>query len=461
MRRSMRRLLRPACGAVLGMALMLSSLASAQIVFQRAPFASTPNPVGSGARAVAWGNAFIAIADDATAASWNPGGLTQLLTPEASFALAYHNRMERVDFSGLPTRSTSRSNNSTSINYASLVYPFHLGDLNMVGSINYQRLYEFDRRLKYTTRSPLAGTARMVRSSSFEQIGGLTTLSPAFAVQIIPQWSLGVAVNFWGLDHDGGDGWDQQWQVKRIEIDPAFYNLVTSQNLSEIKESYRLSGINYVIGTHIKLQNLTIGAVYKTAFDANVKYKWEMATSNSDFVNPAGSSRNGPLRRKEDETLHWPESYGLGMAYRVSDRFTFSGDAYTTRWSEYRLRKKDGAELNLLAGDGSNNIRDTWQFHVGAEYLWIQPKYVFALRGGGFYDPEPIQDQVQSFYGAAIGGGIVYQNLVLDAALQYRWGGDLPGEKSQGAASSTPVTSRTNAQELFAIVSLIYHTPGK
>ena len=47
---------------------------------------ASPNPVGSGARAMGLGNAFIAIADDATAASWNPGGLSQLQQPEFSFA---------------------------------------------------------------------------------------------------------------------------------------------------------------------------------------------------------------------------------------------------------------------------------------------------------------------------------------------------------------------------------------
>ena len=45
---------------------------------------SAPSPVGSGARALGMGGAFIAIADDATAASWNPGGLTQLERPELS-----------------------------------------------------------------------------------------------------------------------------------------------------------------------------------------------------------------------------------------------------------------------------------------------------------------------------------------------------------------------------------------
>ncbi|MBW1856357.1 MAG: hypothetical protein JRJ00_17135, partial [Deltaproteobacteria bacterium] len=56
--------------------------------------ASTPNPVGSGARAVGMGGAFIAVADDATAASWNPAGLTQLKKPEISFAYSYFKRRD-------------------------------------------------------------------------------------------------------------------------------------------------------------------------------------------------------------------------------------------------------------------------------------------------------------------------------------------------------------------------------
>ncbi len=45
---------------------------------------STPNPVGSGARALGIGGAFISIADDATAASWNPAALLKLKRPEIS-----------------------------------------------------------------------------------------------------------------------------------------------------------------------------------------------------------------------------------------------------------------------------------------------------------------------------------------------------------------------------------------
>lgn len=35
-----------------------------------------PLPIGSGVRTLGQGSAFIAVAEDATAASWNPGALT-------------------------------------------------------------------------------------------------------------------------------------------------------------------------------------------------------------------------------------------------------------------------------------------------------------------------------------------------------------------------------------------------
>src|SRR5262245_55550482 len=57
-------------------------------------FATSPSPVGSGARAVGKGTAFIAVADDATAASHNPGALIQLQQPEFAIVGSYFVRSE-------------------------------------------------------------------------------------------------------------------------------------------------------------------------------------------------------------------------------------------------------------------------------------------------------------------------------------------------------------------------------
>jgi len=55
--------------------LIILSVCSSSVLAQTVEIGTSPNPVGSGARAMGLGNAFIAVADDATAAVWNPGGL--------------------------------------------------------------------------------------------------------------------------------------------------------------------------------------------------------------------------------------------------------------------------------------------------------------------------------------------------------------------------------------------------
>ncbi len=58
-------------------------LFAVSFVFANA-FALDLNISGAGARAKGMGGAFIGVADDATAVSWNPAGLAQLDRPEAS-----------------------------------------------------------------------------------------------------------------------------------------------------------------------------------------------------------------------------------------------------------------------------------------------------------------------------------------------------------------------------------------
>ena len=97
---------------------------------------SSPNVVGSGARALGVGGAFIAIADDGTAASWNPAALIILEEPEAAVMFSYEDR-ERFGTASF-----------FDFNYIAVSYPFTLLDRNMIVSFNYQRLFDFNSEFK-------------------------------------------------------------------------------------------------------------------------------------------------------------------------------------------------------------------------------------------------------------------------------------------------------------------------
>jgi len=102
---------------------------------ERLEIPSSFNPVGSGARALGMGGAFIAVADDATAASWNPGGLIQLETPEISVVGGFFNRSEDNSFAHNPEASGEQSISEEDINYLSAAYPFTLWGHNMIVSL--------------------------------------------------------------------------------------------------------------------------------------------------------------------------------------------------------------------------------------------------------------------------------------------------------------------------------------
>ncbi|HEX3135666.1 MAG TPA: hypothetical protein VHX44_19040, partial [Planctomycetota bacterium] len=86
----MKRLLVP---TLLALAAFTSSTTAADVTI--VPFDGSPIPIGAGARALGMGGAFTAVADDATANTWNPAGMTQLERPEASISGAYNWRQAR------------------------------------------------------------------------------------------------------------------------------------------------------------------------------------------------------------------------------------------------------------------------------------------------------------------------------------------------------------------------------
>ena len=131
-------------GAILLVLAQLFSPASAQS--PEISITSSPNPVGSGARALGMGGAFIAVADDATAASWNPGGLIQLERPEFAVVGEGVYRSESNHFAKRPVASGEQTVSSAGLNYLSAAYPFTLVNHNMIVSLNYQHLYDFSRK---------------------------------------------------------------------------------------------------------------------------------------------------------------------------------------------------------------------------------------------------------------------------------------------------------------------------
>ena len=109
------------------------------------------NRTGSGARAAGMGNAFIAVSDDGTAASWNPAGLAQLR--EAEFSLVHSTGRSNRSFEGFRALDGSAvfttlasGNTIADIEFASAAVPFRLSGRPVTLQIGWRRLYELGAR---------------------------------------------------------------------------------------------------------------------------------------------------------------------------------------------------------------------------------------------------------------------------------------------------------------------------
>ncbi|MBT4814502.1 MAG: hypothetical protein HN742_23600 [Lentisphaerae bacterium] len=408
---------------------------------------ASPNSVGSGARAMGQANAFIGVADDATAASWNPGGLPQIEKPELSLAVEGLYRRSDLSSGSHPEANNTHSFGLEDLNYLSLVCPFQWREKNAVASLNYLKQYrlELDTRFNYATGliTPFA-TIDVLERYSFAQHGSFTSLGPAFGIEVSDKLSLGLAFNIWNHGLTGASEYRNETDsISTVTITPTLFPLPpgTSVTANSSTDTYTVTdGYSLVLGGLYRFsKEWTVGAVIKPGHTLYLDFDRRFT---SHVLSPAGS----PI------TTHWdfdvdlemPTIAGLGTAYRPSDALTLSMDLTWTDWSEYIAYDTNfNAEINPLSGvrlnAGGDTCDDTVSCRFGAEYLLIRDDHVIPLRCGLAYDPAPAVDDVDDYYTASVGVGLQIGRFMADLAYELRWGKDVIGGGIRGLSTSEDV----------------------
>lgn len=414
--------------------------------YAQIPINSAPNAVGSGARALGMGGAFIAVADDATAASWNPGGLTQLERPELSLVYGWKWFGEKFESEYHPELEGDFDVDLDDINYASVVYPFRrtIAGRNLVVSLNYQHKYDFDRALDVEFRDIAVAAPGFVADVKtrvhYRQEGSLSALSPAFGFELTDRLSLGLVANIWDQSLIPGNEWKIRSKFKtRVRINGRNPRWTRGEILQDYDD---FEGINYTYGVLYRpIERLSIGAVYHTKLGANVNYTQEFRTRGAQF---------SYSRRHEHREIEFPSGYGLGVAYRLpNDKLTLSLDVTRRNWDEFVEIKgyaNRGERISPITGlrkkDSYSEPTHTVRF--GGEYVFIDPEkplptFLPSLRAGVYYDPEPASGRKDKwygldrgdgdpddYYGITLGAGVLVKDRVnIDAAYEYRWGSDV------------------------------------
>jgi long-chain fatty acid transport protein len=427
--------------------------ASAQRVIESSLFSGS---LGSGARALGMGGAFIAIADDATASSWNPAGLCVLEKPEASLVFQPYSRFTQgvaastyqnsYLASGRTATQTERdeaydiTSTSASFDFFSFTYPFRAGSLKLVPQVSYQRMVDFglDREYQYSysgdygypgsTRYPYSGTVNYTSDNS----GGIDALTLSLGVSFTQKLYLGVAVNRWG---NGSEGTGKRQSQATI---------TTWAGTTDTTSSEDYEGTNVNIGALFKpSQKFRLGAVFKSGF--TMDQTWKRTTQGYPA---AGAATTQVIDRTG--TIQWPATFGVGIAFMPTDSLTVAADFTASQWAEAdhsyaqttttttgsstTSRPASGKAIwptfytPSLPESSTNPAQvDTQQGRLGLEYMILKPGLfgvtALPLRLGFFSDKQyfketPSLEEVR-YLGFTGGVGFVWSRFSLDIAYHH------------------------------------------
>lgn len=371
---------------------------------------------GAGARSMGLGGAFIGVADDATAVSFNPAGLAQLMKPE--FCLVGQGVNRKLSYSDFRTLTGPREYEvsdsliGTSRLEPSLLagtLPLRVGGRTLALQLSAQRAFSLDlndsRVLTETPLDPAQPTIRL--NQRITQKGQIDLYSAAIAYEASRRILLGLAYNRWK------GRWDLNSRSSRQSGSDASY--------LDLQQNNEFSGESLNFGLLWRWPGWSLGLVHRTAFHADYSFALQLQ-SNLDL----GQNRTTP---PTTVGLHWPASTGLGLALRPADRWLVAFDLRHTQWSEanYMSNTRSLNGVNFFDMDRSDRAPNATTAHLGAEHLWLTSSgWVVPLRAGLSREPMPVVDprtgQQRVKRAVAVGTGLKKGPYTFDLSYRYAWG---------------------------------------
>ncbi len=356
---------------------------------------SSLNFTGSGARASAMGYAFTGVADDATAISWNAAGLSQLIAPEASV-------IARISAGSISTEGADYSLDKSSnfnLNFASFVFPLSTGTTSIVLGGAYRNIFDMNRTLTYKNTS--TGSATTSKST-----GGVYGISPAVAVQFMPNFSFGATFNLLTGKQEN--------------------SLETDGSSMGSGSSTKFSGTSIEIGALAKFTSFALGANYKMPYALKMK--------NSD----------------SESTLNVPPFISLGVAFWLTQNLMFSVDYQARPWSKATWSTEGSEDTNA-------GLEDCNSIHFGGEFVINFGGLAIPLRAGFYTTPQPWKDDADKKVTGGmltLGTGLVLGKVSLDASLEMG-GQTYQSEFYDYNTGTSQLSETTDADVIFTVGATI------
>jgi long-subunit fatty acid transport protein len=343
--------------------------------------------------------------------------------------------------------------------------------------------------MDFDSSTPIRGVVRdTFQDVAFEQTGGLSTISPAFAIELTRRLSIGATVNLWRSSLLGDNGWTRDSNNSfRVEHPLPGTDILPDLGISrttnidatlDIDETYRdFKAANVTLGLlWTPTDRLSLGLRYDSSFTEKVKYRAKV--DSRQFRHPDDAAPNGildeyTLSGSERQKVRFPSFFALGAAFRANDRLILAMSITRADWDDSTLEDGSGTRVSLVDGSENGteddiNFSPTYTVRLGAEYVFIPKEKdetlnrLWSVRGGAFFDQEPASGKSagdangdpEEFYGVTAGVGLLLnQRINIDAAYQFRFGKDVNKDFIRGLPGGF---SEDVYQHRFLLSTIIY-----
>jgi long-subunit fatty acid transport protein len=374
---------RIALAAFLGLAILLTPV---RVSAQQAIVPLQLSFSDPGARSAGLGGAFVALADDATAAFANPAGLVQLLKPEISIeARSWSHSVPytvggRVEGSpsgfGLDvTAGLARGESTydtTGLSFLSLVWP--TGDWSFAV---YRHQYA-DLEFSGETQGIFGGGSDSFQErwsdQQMQSTQDVLSYGLSAAYRFSDKFSVGLGVAWFDVSMEALTV-EYLWDV---DSETGFYGpttflperLALTEYLFIDDSAWTFSGGFLWSPT----SRWRVGGVYRQGFEVGMGNDI-IAGVAVDYGVPPGTV----IIQNRGIPAEFPDIFGLGASFRaLEERLTLS----------FQWDRIEYSSIPQSIGLDDQTIDDADELHFGAEYVFLESTPVIALRLGAWLDPD-------------------------------------------------------------------------
>lgn len=303
------------------------------------------NETGNSSKVVSHGGAFAGVADDPSAAFYNPAGLTQVKGFHVQMGGAFLDmNSEHTTPAGVTDEMVSNTvfapNFFATYSGADSRWAFGLGVNSPFGLITEWKNDSFSRF--YATESKLL----------------MYNVSPVVSYAVSDKLSVGGGINYFNV-------FDTELNQQILNVDGGF--MTPTGTFGDSKLSGDGTGWGYNVALHWKPTNVhSFGLTYRSQVNVPIEGELEITGLEQGTATLFGGSS---YRSDVTTEFKFPQSVLLGYGFRPSDRWTIFADYEWVNWSVVDHTRFSYANDNaLLTHEVERDWKSTSNIGLGAEW---------------------------------------------------------------------------------------------